>query len=122
MSFIQVPYYLIDPNAVLPEAFRYVHLPAFKYIVGIGALTGMFIPSHLLFSTVSLGIFASLLGSLLPLPRVLYAIAADGLIFRFIAWIHPRLQTPVIATILGGIVSGTEKAMISFSSLDSFLP
>jgi amino acid transporter len=52
------------------------------------------------------GIFASLLGSLLPLPRVLYAIAADGLIFRFISWIHPRLQTPVIATILGGIAAG----------------
>jgi amino acid transporter len=42
----------------------------------------------------------------LPLPRVLYAIAADGLIFRCIAWIHPRLQTPVIATILGGFMSG----------------
>jgi hypothetical protein len=52
------------------------------------------------------GIFASLLGSLLPLPRVLYAIAADGLIFRFISWIHPQLQTPIIATILGGIASG----------------
>jgi cationic amino acid transporter 3 len=52
------------------------------------------------------GLFASLLGSLLPLPRVLYAIAADGLIFRFISWIHPRLQTPVIATILGGIAAG----------------
>jgi amino acid transporter len=36
----------------------------------------------------------------------LYAIAADGLIFRFISWIHPRLQTPIIATILGGIASG----------------
>ena len=59
---------------------------------------------------ISSGIFASLLGSLLPLPRVLYAIAADGLIFRFIAWVHPRLQTPVTATILGGIASGMESA------------
>ncbi len=62
----------------------------------------------------SKGIFASLLGSLLPLPRVLYAIAADGLIFRFISWIHPRLQTPVIATILGGIAAG-KKIWIFFS-------
>jgi len=54
----------------------------------------------------SLGIFASLLGSLFPLPRVLYAIASDGLIFRWIAWIHPRLQTPVVATIIGGVASG----------------
>ncbi|CAF1038813.1 unnamed protein product [Rotaria sordida] len=87
---LMVPYYLLNPDAVFPEAFRYVQLPAFKYIIGAGALTG---------------IFASLLGSLLPLPRVLYAIAADGLIFRFISWIHPRLQTPIIATILGGIAA-----------------
>ncbi|CAF1163013.1 unnamed protein product [Rotaria sp. Silwood1] len=87
---LMVPYYLINPDAVLPEAFQYVHLPTLKYIIGVGALAG---------------IFTSLLGSLLPLPRVLYAIASDGLIFRFIAWIHPRLQTPMIATILGGIVS-----------------
>ncbi|CAF1966205.1 unnamed protein product [Rotaria magnacalcarata] len=87
---LMVPYYLINPDAVLPEAFQYVNLSALKYVVGVGALTG---------------IFTSLLGTLLPLPRVLYAIASDGLIFRFIAWIHPRLQTPMIATILGGIVS-----------------
>ena len=40
-AFTQVPYYLIDPDAVLPEAFRYVHLPAFKYIIGAGALSGI---------------------------------------------------------------------------------
>lgn len=87
---LMVPYYLLNPDAVLPEAFRYVQLPAFTYIIGAGALTG---------------IFASLLGSLLPLPRVLYAIAADGLIFRFIAWIHPQFQTPMVATVIGGIAS-----------------
>ncbi|UJR22709.1 hypothetical protein I4U23_025744 [Adineta vaga] len=87
---LMVPYYLINPDAVLPEAFHYVQLPAFKYVVGVGALSG---------------IFCSLLGSLLPLPRVLYAIASDGLIFRFIAWVHPRLQTPMIATIFGGVAS-----------------
>jgi amino acid transporter len=62
---------------------------------------------------VSSGIFASLLGSLLPLPRVLYAIAADGLIFRFIAWVHPRLQTPITATIIGGIASGMTSSKIT---------
>ncbi|CAF0834343.1 unnamed protein product [Adineta ricciae] len=87
---LMVPYYLINPDAVLPEAFRYVNLPAFKYIIGAGALSG---------------IFCSLLGALLPLPRVLYAIASDGLIFRFIAWIHPRLQTPIVATIFGGVAA-----------------
>jgi hypothetical protein len=40
--FFQVPYYLLNPDAVLPEAFRYAQLPAFKYIIGAGALTGLF--------------------------------------------------------------------------------
>ncbi|CAF2614129.1 unnamed protein product [Rotaria sp. Silwood2] len=97
-----VPYYLINPDAGLPEAFHYVHLPTFKYIIGVGALAG---------------IFASLLGSLLPLPRVLYAIATDGLIFRFIAWIHPRLQTPIVATILGGIVSAIMALLFDLKKL-----
>lgn len=36
----QVPYYLLNPDAALPEAFLYANLPAFKYIIGAGALTG----------------------------------------------------------------------------------
>ncbi|CAF1129324.1 unnamed protein product [Rotaria magnacalcarata] len=99
---LMVPYYLLNPDAVFPEAFRYAQLPAFKYIIGAGALTG---------------IFSSLLGSLLPLPRVLYAIAADGLIFRFISWIHPRLQTPIIATILGGIAAALMALMFDLRKL-----
>jgi translation initiation factor 2 beta subunit (eIF-2beta)/eIF-5 len=39
-DYFQVPYYLLNPEAVFPEAFRYVNLPTFKYIVGAGALTG----------------------------------------------------------------------------------
>lgn len=107
--FLQVPYFLIDPDAALPEAFRYCNLPAFKYAIGVGALSGTYpkCPSRTCRMHGSSGIFCSLIGSLLPLPRVLYAIASDGLIFRSIAWIHPRLQTPIVATVLGGVASGT---------------
>ena len=41
LSF-QVPYYLLNPDAVFPEALRYVQLPAFKYIIGVGAVAGLF--------------------------------------------------------------------------------
>ena len=37
-----------------------------------------------------------------PLPRVLYAIASDGLIFRFLARVSTKLKTPFTATILSG--------------------
>jgi amino acid transporter len=41
-----------------------------------------------------------------PLPRVLYAIASDGLIFKFLAKINDRFKTPVIATAISGLFAG----------------
>ncbi len=43
---------------------------------------------------------------MLPMPRVILAMARDGLIFRFFAHIHPRLKTPVIATLVSGSLAG----------------
>jgi amino acid transporter len=40
------------------------------------------------------------------LSRVLYAIAADGLAFRFLSKISKRFQTPLIATWACGILAG----------------
>ena len=41
-----------------------------------------------------------------PMPRVIYAMADDGLLFKFLAYVHPRFQTPLNATILGGLIAG----------------
>jgi amino acid transporter len=48
----------------------------------------------------------SLLGAMFPLPRVLYAIASDGLIFRFLSKIDSKFRTPLIATIISGLFAG----------------
>lgn len=86
-----LPYYLVDANAPMPEAFRYVGWNWARYIVAIGAICSL--------ST-------SLLGAMFPLPRVLYAISSDGLIFRSLSKINERFKTPVLATILSGIFAG----------------
>ena len=88
---LMVPYYKQDTVAPLPSAFRAVGAPAGRWVVAIGAL---------------LGLSTSLLGAMFPLPRVIYAMASDGVIFRFLATIHPRTQTPVIATVIGGVITG----------------
>ena len=62
-----VPYYLLDPNAPLPAAFTLAGMHWAGNIVSIGALFGL--------ST-------SLLGVMFPLPRILYAMASDGILFR----------------------------------------
>lgn len=50
-----------------------------------------------------------------PMPRVIYAMAEDGLLFRILSRINDRTKTPLLATIASGIVAG--KLRFCFSSL-----
>ena len=83
---LMVPYYLQDASAPLPSAFHLAQMPWAGRVVGVGALFGL--------ST-------SLLGAMFPLPRVLYAMASDGLIPRHLARLEhyflqvvPKKTTP----------------------------
>lgn len=40
-----------------------------------------------------------------PLPRVLYAMANDGILFKFLKRVHPKTHTPALATILSGLLA-----------------
>lgn len=65
-----VPFNLIDGDAPLMEMFADHGFLAGKYIVAMGAVAGLTV---------------SLLGSLFPMPRVIYAMAGDGLLFRYMS-------------------------------------
>lgn len=60
----------------------------------------------IILKTIFLIISLSLLGAIFPLPRVLYAMGSDGIIFRFLAIVHPKYQTPLIATAVSGVFAG----------------
>jgi APA family basic amino acid/polyamine antiporter len=72
--------------------------------VGADAAVGIF--GHAGSEIVSLVIIISTLGSIngsvLAAPRVYYAMAKDGLFFRWCAAVHPRFHTPHLALLLQG--------------------
>ncbi|XP_066155947.1 high affinity cationic amino acid transporter 1-like isoform X2 [Euwallacea fornicatus] len=99
---LMVPYYLQDYNAPIPKAFETIGWDWAKWIVAIGALFGL---------------CASLFGAMFPLPRIIYAMGSDGLVFRFLAKVHPRFQSPVVGTLLAGLLTGLMAALFDLSQL-----
>lgn len=40
-----------------------------------------------------------------PLPRILYAMSQDGILYKVLQRVHPKTKTPVISTMLSGLVA-----------------
>jgi APA family basic amino acid/polyamine antiporter len=58
-----------------------------------------------------------------PLPRVIYAMANDGLLPRFLGTVHHYFHTPLIATLLSGtrcFASGLHPDSVRKSEKNSF--
>jgi APA family basic amino acid/polyamine antiporter len=85
-----VPYDQLDKNAPVSAAFGHVGLGWARFLVSIGALTG---------------ITSVLLVTMLSQPRILLAMARDGLLPQsFFGAVHPKYLTPWKSTMLTGCV------------------
>src|SRR5258705_11545036 len=84
-----VPYKDINIDALVVDAFRRAGLTWMQYLVAFGAMTG---------------ITSVLLVMMLSQPRVMLALARDGLVPKgFFGDIHPKFRTPWKSTILTGL-------------------
>ena len=51
------------------------------------------------------------------LPRVIMAIASDGLLFQTFSKIHPKFKTPFYGTLIAGLLTGSLAAFFELSQL-----
>ncbi len=93
-----VPYDKIDINAPVSNAFAQVGLPWAQFIISLGAIAG---------------ITSVLLVMMLSQPRVMLAMARDGMVPKsFFGAIHERFRTPWKSTILTGLFVATMAALL----------
>lgn len=97
-----LPYYAQDEKAPLPHMYEAVDWEWAQYLVTAGAVCGL---------------FSSLLGAMFPLPRVIYAMSSDGLLFEFLGRIHPRFKTPFYGTLIAGTFTGVLSCIFELSQL-----
>ncbi|HQU45389.1 MAG TPA: amino acid permease, partial [Pirellulales bacterium] len=102
-----VPYQEIDVNAPVSAAFGRIGIDWAQKLIAVGAVAG---------------ITSVLLVMMLSQPRVLLAMARDGLLPpSFFAAIHPRFQTPWKSTIVTGIVVATMGSLLPIDILSELV-
>ena len=76
---------------------------------------------------VVISIFGALNGAIFVAPRVYYAMAKDGVLFRSVGKIHPRFRTPHVAVILQAIwaslltLTGSYEQLFTYVMFITFL-
>ncbi|WVZ59073.1 hypothetical protein U9M48_009274 [Paspalum notatum var. saurae] len=90
-----VPYHTIDPDTPISSVFTQYGMQWAEYVVSSGAV---------------LALIASLIGGMLPQPRIIMAMARDGLLPPLFSTVNRQTQVPILSTIL----TGTCAAILAF--------
>lgn len=87
-----VPYYAMDPDTPISSAFADHGMQWAAYIITAGATTAL---------------CSTLMGSILPQPRILMAMARDGLLPSFFSDVNKSTQVPIKSTVITGVIAAT---------------
>ena len=84
------------------QAFAQRGVPGAEFVIAVGGLCGL---------------TASIMGSVFPLPRSVYAMAQDGLLFRWLGGVSAWTNTPALATLLSGALVALSALLFDLNSL-----
>ncbi|XP_074654792.1 high affinity cationic amino acid transporter 1-like [Tubulanus polymorphus] len=99
---LMIPYFELSSTAPLPKVFAQTGVFGAEYVIAIGGMCGL---------------VAAMMGSIFPLPRIIYSMAKDGLVFRFLAYVNPTTSTPFIATLVAGFLAALLATLLELQSL-----
>ncbi|TKV93709.2 hypothetical protein SEVIR_9G243900v4 [Setaria viridis] len=97
-----VPYHAIDPDTPISSAFAQYGMQWAEYVVASGAV---------------LALIASLIGGILPQPRIIMAMARDGLLPPLFSSVNRQTQVPILSTILTGMCAAILAFFMDVSQL-----
>ncbi|GJQ71281.1 hypothetical protein Trydic_g11019 [Trypoxylus dichotomus] len=103
---LMLPYYDQDEKAPFPYVFDKVNWPSVKWVATVGAI---------------FAITSTLVGNMFALPRILYSMASDGLLFKKLSIISERTKTPLVATAVTGIAAGIMATIFDIKQLVEML-
>ncbi|KFP06765.1 Cationic amino acid transporter 4, partial [Calypte anna] len=103
---LMVPWHTLDPDSALADAFYRRGYSWAGFLVAAGSICAM--------NTV-------LLSNLFSLPRIVYAMAEDGLFFQVFSRVHPRTQVPVIGIVVFGLLMALLALVFDLEALVQFL-
>jgi amino acid transporter len=92
----------LDLQAPLAAAFGAVGQGWARHVIEAGAFAGL---------------TTSLMTCVFPMPRIVYAIASDGLLPEWMGRVHPATGTPVVATLLCGGLAAFLALIFDISTL-----
>ena len=107
--FVNLAYLYVLPLGEMAESTMVASSAATKIFGAVGA--------SIISGAVMVSAFGALNGSTITGPRILYAMADDGLFFKPIAWVHPTYRTPAAAILLCAVLGVAYVMSSSFEQL-----
>lgn len=103
---LNFPYFAMNPENPFATAFAWNGLGWINTMIRVGAICAL---------------SASLIGAMFPMPRILYNMAEDGLVYEWTSRIHKKTKVPVNATIVATVVAGILAAIFDLGVLIDFM-